>query len=79
MGEGGEVTINVSNDMLRRQVTVIGSWTFSISGQAECSQFIVDKGIDVDALFTHRYALSQAEEAYSLFDEQQTGKGEFEF
>ena len=79
VGEGGEVTINVSNDMLRRQVTVIGSWTFSTSGQAECSQFIVDKGIDVDALFTHRYALSQAEEAYSLFDEQQTGKGVFEF
>jgi threonine dehydrogenase-like Zn-dependent dehydrogenase len=79
VGEGGEVTINVSNDMLRRQVTVIGSWTFSTSGQAECAQFIVDKGVDVDALFTDRYALSQAEEAYSLFDEQQTGKGVFEF
>jgi threonine dehydrogenase-like Zn-dependent dehydrogenase len=79
VGEGGEVTIDVSNDMLRRQVTIIGSWTFSVAGQAECARFVVDNEIDVDALFTDRYNLSQAEEAYSLFDEQQTGKGVFEF
>ena len=79
VGEGGEVTIDVSNDMLRRQVTIIGSWTFSVSGQAECTQFIVDNDIDVDALFTDRYTLSQAEEAYTIFDRQQTGKGVFEF
>jgi threonine dehydrogenase-like Zn-dependent dehydrogenase len=79
VGEGGEVTIDVSNDMLRRQVTIIGSWTFSVSGQAECTQFIVDNDIDVDALFTDRYTLSQAEEAYTKFDRQQTGKGVFEF
>jgi len=79
VGEGGEVTIDVSNDMLRRQVTIIGSWTFSVSGQAECTQFIVDNEIDVDALFTDRYTLSQAKEAYTIFDRQQTGKGVFEF
>ncbi|MEE3292253.1 MAG: zinc-binding dehydrogenase [Pseudomonadota bacterium] len=79
VGEGGEVTIDVSNDMLRRQVTIIGSWTFSVSGQAECARFIVDNEIDVDALFTDRYTLSQAEEAYTIFDRQQTGKGVFEF
>ena len=79
VGEGGEVTIDVSNDMLRRQVTIIGSWTFSVSGQAECAQFIVDNDIDVDALFTDRYTLSQAKEAYTIFDRQQTGKGVFEF
>ncbi len=28
IGEGGQVTIDFSRDMLRRQVTVIGSWTF---------------------------------------------------
>jgi len=79
VGEGGDVTIDVSNDMLRRQVTIIGSWTFSVSGQAECAQFIVENEIDVDALFTDRYTLSQAEEAYTVFDQQQTGKGVFEF
>jgi len=75
VGEGGEVTLNVSNDLLRRQVTLIGSWTFSANGQAECARFVADRGIDVDRLFTHEWRLEQAEEAYRLFDRQTTGKG----
>ena len=62
-------------DLLRRQVTLIGSWTFSTVGQAECARFIADRGIDVDRLFTHRWRLDQAEEAYRLFDAQTAGKG----
>jgi len=31
----------------------------------------------VDRLFTHRWRLEQAEEAYQLFDQQKTGKGVF--
>ena len=77
VGEGGDVTIDVSTDMLRRQVTVVGSWTFSKNGQAECARFVAERGIDVDALFTHEFALDQADEAYKLFDTQTTGKGVF--
>ncbi len=75
VGEGGDVTLDVSNDLLRRQVTLIGSWTFSTVGQAECARYIADRGIDVDALFTHRWKLDQAAEAYELFDRQSSGKG----
>ena len=77
VGEGGEVTLDVSNDMLRRQVTIIGSWTFSTVGQAECAGFIADRKVDVDQLFTHTWRLDQAEEAYQLFDHQTSGKGVF--
>src|SRR5581483_3681558 len=55
VGEGDTVTLDVSNDLLRRQVTLIGSWTFSTVGQAECARFIADRGIEVDRLFTHRW------------------------
>jgi threonine dehydrogenase-like Zn-dependent dehydrogenase len=75
VGEGDTVTLDVSNDMLRRQVTLIGSWTFSTVGQAECAQYIADRGVKVDDLFTHRWRLDQAEEAYRLFDTQTSGKG----
>jgi threonine dehydrogenase-like Zn-dependent dehydrogenase len=75
VGEGGEVTLDVSPDLLRRQVTLIGSWTFSTVGQAECARYIADRGVNVDALFTHRWRLDQAEEAYRLFDRQTDGKG----
>src|SRR5881409_3973846 len=74
VGERGEVTLDVSPDLLRRQVTLVGSWTFSKQGQAECAEFVGDRGIDVEKLFTHRWKLEQAEEAYRLFDTQTTGK-----
>ncbi len=79
VGEGGDVTLDVSPDLLRRQVTLIGSWTFSTVGQAECATFIADRKIDVDRLFTDRWTLEQAGEAYGLFDKQTSGKGVFLF
>ena len=78
VGMGGEVTYDVANDIIRKQLTVMGSWTFNQNGQAECAQFCVDRNVDVDALFTHRWTLDQAPEAYALFDQQVGGKGVFE-
>ena len=74
VGERGQVTLDVSQDLLRRQVTLVGSWTFSRQGQAECAEFVADRKIHVDTLFTHRWRLEQAEDAYRLFDTQTTGK-----
>ena len=74
VGERGQVTLDVSPDLLRRQVTLVGSWTFSKQGQAECAEFVADRHVDVEKLFTHRWKLEQAEEAYKLFDTQTTGK-----
>src|SRR3989442_413083 len=74
VGERGQVTLDVSPDLLRRQVTLVGSWTFSRQGQAECAEFVADRNVDVEKLFTHRWKLEQAEDAYKLFDTQTTGK-----
>ncbi len=79
VGEGNTVTLDVSNDMIRKQLTIIGSWTFSSLGQAECARFIAERGVQLERIFTHRYSLEQAEEAYALFDKQTTGKGVFLF
>jgi threonine dehydrogenase-like Zn-dependent dehydrogenase len=75
VGEGGEVTLDVSRDMLRKQLTLIGSWTFSAMGQAECARFVADNRIDLEKIFSHRWKLEQAAEAYRVFDTQSTGKG----
>lgn len=77
VGEGSNVTIDVSPDMLRKQLTIIASWTFSTLGQADCAEFVADRKIKVDDLFTQRWKLDQADEAYKLFDTQTTGKGVF--
>jgi len=77
VGEGGDVTLDVSPDLLRRQVTLIGSWTFSAMGMLECARFIADKRIPLERIFSHRWKLEQADEAYRSFDTQSTGKGVF--
>jgi threonine dehydrogenase-like Zn-dependent dehydrogenase len=75
VGEGGTVTLDVSNDIIRRQVNMLGSWTFSKSGQDDCGRFIVEHGVPIDKLITHRFKLEDGPAAYQQFDKQQMGKG----
>ena len=77
VGEGGDVTLDVSRDLLRRQVTLIGSWTFSAMGMLECARFIANNKIALERIFSHKWKLEQAAEAYRSFDTQTTGKGVF--
>ena len=72
-------TFDVSQHLLRRQLTIHASWTFSAMGQAECARFIVDRKIPLKKLLTHRFKLDEADRAYKLFDTQTTGKGVFVF
>jgi L-iditol 2-dehydrogenase len=76
---GGDLTVDAMRDLIGKQRTVFGSWTFSNVGMKNCAGFIADHGIDVDQIFTHRWQLDQASEAYRSFDEQKSGKGVFIF
>ncbi|HET8577328.1 MAG TPA: zinc-binding dehydrogenase [Methylomirabilota bacterium] len=79
VGEGGATTFDISADLIRKQLTLVASWTFSAIGQWECARFIADRKIPLSRLLTQRYRLEQAVEAYRLFDTQTTGKGVFVF
>ncbi len=63
VAEGSNVKIDVSPDMLRKQLTIVASWTFSTLGQADCAEFVADRKIKVDDLFTQRWKLEQADES----------------
>jgi threonine dehydrogenase-like Zn-dependent dehydrogenase len=79
VGEGNQVTFDVSPDLLRRQLTLHASWTFSTLIQEECARFIVRRRVALKRLLTHRFRLPRAADAYRLFDTQTTGKGVFVF
>jgi hypothetical protein len=51
----------------------------SIVVQAGCAECLARKGLPIDDLFSHRWALDDAEEAYVEFDKQISGKGVFPF
>jgi len=77
VGEGHNMDIDVSSDMLRKQRTIVGSWVFSIMGLADCARFVADHKLPVESLFTEEWSLKQGAEAYKLFDKQTSGKGVF--
>ena len=74
VGMGGKVALNVTDHLIRKQLRVFGSWTFSKSWQQECAAFVSKHQVKVDKLFTDRWSLHQVDEAYRLFDQQLTGK-----
>ncbi|MEE3853041.1 zinc-binding dehydrogenase [Gordonia sp. LSe1-13] len=78
IGVGAKVELDVYGE-LRRQLTLMTSWTLSNFEQKKCADFILQNNLPVDDLFTHRWKLDQAEEAYQEFDRQVSGKGAFIF
>ena len=74
VGMGGRPTLDVTDDVIRAQLTILGSWTFSTVGQADCAAFCAAHALPVEKLFTHRFALEDAPEAYRMFDNRETGK-----
>jgi len=78
VGLGTEVKLNV-RELLSSQITIMTSLTMSILGQRECADFVVERGLDVDSLFTSQWKLEDAAEAYREFDKQNSGKGVFIF
>ena len=77
VGEGGATTLDVSRDLIRKQLTLVASWTFSAMGQWECARFVADRKIPLGRIFTDHFRLDQGVDAYKRFDTQTTGKGVF--
>jgi D-arabinose 1-dehydrogenase-like Zn-dependent alcohol dehydrogenase len=76
VGLGAEISLSLAN-LLRTQIRILTSWTMSIQAQRACAEFVIERGIDLDSLFTDRWTLDQAEEAYRTFNRQSGGKGVF--
>ena len=74
VGIGGKTTLDISDQVIHKQLTLYGSWTFSIGGLSEVADFVVDRGVPLGDLITHRFRLEEAVEAYRTFDAGKTGK-----
>lgn len=74
VGEGGQVSLDVSELLLHKQVTVFGSWVTSLAHMAELTELLARADVHPDRLITHRYALADAGRAYQLAAGQQAGK-----
>jgi threonine dehydrogenase-like Zn-dependent dehydrogenase len=79
VGEHGTATFDMTPDVIHKQLTMYGSWTFSTVLLAECAQFAVDRKIPLRNVFTESFTLAEAEAAFVKFSAREMGKGVFVF
>jgi (R,R)-butanediol dehydrogenase / meso-butanediol dehydrogenase / diacetyl reductase len=78
VGRVGGITLDVSPDIVLKQISIIGSYTFSNVGLGECARVVAAHGIEVDSLFTARWSIEEADAAHKEFDKQVRGKAVIE-
>lgn len=74
VGVGKPAEIDVNLDLIRKNATVYGSWTFTRSEMIEIAEFFVRTGAPLGDLITERFPIDQAVEAYRAFDAGSAGK-----
>jgi threonine dehydrogenase-like Zn-dependent dehydrogenase len=74
VGEGGDVTIDVSPQLIHKQVTVIGSWVTSVPRMVELLDRLDRWELHPERIVTHRFALPDAAAAYETADGGSAGK-----
>jgi len=74
LGEGGEVAFEPSPLLIRKQLTLMGSWVCSLSVMEKAFEFLARRRLHPEAVVTHRYPLNDAAEAYRVFAGADTGK-----
>jgi threonine dehydrogenase-like Zn-dependent dehydrogenase len=79
VGERGTATFDMTPDVIHKQLTMYGSWTFSINLMAECARFAVDRRVPLGHVFTDSFTADQAQDAYRRFENRGMGKGVFVF
>ena len=79
VGAHGTATFDMTPDIIHRQLTIHGCWTFNPLLMAECARFAVDRKVKLGQVFTDAFTLEQAEEAYRRVEARQMGKGVFTF
>ena len=72
-GEQGDVPVNVSSDLIRRDIALIGSWFYHFSEFGDMLQ-LCRRGLRAGELITHRFDLDDAQQAFDLFAAGKAGK-----
>jgi threonine dehydrogenase-like Zn-dependent dehydrogenase len=79
VGAHGTATFDMTPDVIHRQLTMYGCWTFNPLLMAECAQFAVDRHVPLGQVFTNTFTLAQAADAFQRVEAQTMGKGVFTF
>jgi threonine dehydrogenase-like Zn-dependent dehydrogenase len=74
VGEGGDVSFDVSHLLIHKQVTVYGSWVTSVAHMEDLLGHLARWRLHPETIVTDRFTLDQADQAYALADRGTAGK-----
>lgn len=74
VGESGELSINVSNQLLRKGITLHGQWHYNLSDTPAMMNMIQLQQDRLKQLITHTFPMSRVKEAFELQLEGNCGK-----
>ncbi|MFD7923345.1 zinc-binding dehydrogenase [Streptomyces sp. NPDC059740] len=74
VGEGGQMTLDVSDDVLHKQVTISGSWVTSVHGMTRLAELLARQGLHPERLVTDRFPQEEAGRAYQTASGRAAGK-----
>ena len=74
VGEGGDLTITVSRDMIRKGITLHGQWHWNLADTPKMMKLIAESGDKLDALITHTFPTEHVRDAWELQAAGQCGK-----
>ncbi|AWT59297.1 MAG: D-arabitol-phosphate dehydrogenase [Candidatus Moanabacter tarae] len=74
VGEGGEVPLVVSSDMIRKGLVLRGNWHYNISDFPQLVRVIQTSKGKLDRLITHHFPMSEVRDAFELQSTGECGK-----
>jgi threonine dehydrogenase-like Zn-dependent dehydrogenase len=77
IGESKETTIRASDQLIRKQLSLMGCWYFSAADYSAIMRCITERKVPIDKLIAHRFSLDEAAKAFQMFDERKTEKAVF--
>jgi threonine dehydrogenase-like Zn-dependent dehydrogenase len=72
-GENRDVALHVGRDLIRRDITLFGGWFYHYRDYPRMLE-LRRRGLAVERLISHQFALEQAADAFALFAAGQTAK-----
>jgi L-iditol 2-dehydrogenase len=74
VGEGGDYPVHLSDGMIRTGLTLHGIWHWNLADAPDMMKMISEVGDQLDIMITHRFPLSEIEDAWKLQLTGQCGK-----
>jgi threonine dehydrogenase-like Zn-dependent dehydrogenase len=74
VGECLQATVSPSNQMIRKELHVIGAWVFPIFEYEEIFRFVLDREVDIERTISDRVDITDAPDAFERFEKRLTEK-----